>query len=77
MAILGDQMQAQWSERAIRGAKCLTAGATGVLAHDAAAAHAHGNPLALLMVNLLLGVVAPSVALYGLYLVGTRHKSGK
>ena len=67
-------MQQMWTERAIKGAKLFAVGGVFTLANDTVAAYAKGNLLAMLAVNLIFGVVAPIVMLWGLYLIGTRNK---
>jgi len=51
-------MQQQWTVRAIKGAKYFAVGGVLTLAHDAAASHAQGNPMATLVVTILLGIMA-------------------
>ncbi len=63
-----------WTERAIKGAKLFAVGGMFTLSNDLAASYAKGIPLAMLAVNLLFGVVAPIVMVWGLYLIGTRNK---
>jgi hypothetical protein len=70
-------MQQLWTERGIKGAKYLTAGAFFVLGQDPALALAQGNYLAMAGVHFLFGVVGPILAVAGLYLIGTRNKQAK
>jgi len=69
-------MQQQWTVRAIKGAKYFAVGGVLTLAHDAAASHAQGNPMATLVVTILLGIIAPIVMVFGLYLIATRNRQG-
>lgn len=70
-------MQQPWTERGTKGAMYLAAGICLILGNETALALAHGNNLAMAVVNLLFGVIGPVLLLVGLYLVGTRHKQVK
>lgn len=70
-------MQQRWTDRAIKGAKYLAAGAFFTLSKEPALGIAQGNHLAMAIVLLVCGVIGPILLVAGLYLVGTRNKQPK
>jgi hypothetical protein len=70
-------MQQLWTKRGIKGAKYLAVGVFLYTTMNQALMLVQGNHLAMAIVHLIFGVVAPSLSIAGLYLIGTRNNPKK